>query len=87
MLTTVRFALSDKLALKRPKVLIKMAFFVDFALFFRTIDAMLRYGTIGYGTLKNWDKKRLPTVPHIIYPLKGFRAYIFEYSGILQLMI
>jgi hypothetical protein len=35
---TARFALSDKLA--------KMAVFVDFALFFRRIDRLLRYGTV-----------------------------------------
>ena len=54
---TVRFALSEKLALKTPNVLIKMAFFVDFALFFRTIDGLLRYGA-----LENSDKNGLPTV-------------------------
>ena len=48
---TIRFALSEKLALKTPNVLIKMALFVDFALFFRTIDGLLRYGTIGYGKI------------------------------------
>jgi hypothetical protein len=40
----------------------KMAFFVDFALFFRTIDDLLRCGTIGYGMLENSDKNGLPTV-------------------------
>ena len=48
---TVRFALPEKLALKTPNVLIKMAFFDDFAVYFRTIDGLLRYGTLGYGTL------------------------------------
>jgi hypothetical protein len=43
---TVRFTLSEKLALKTPNVLIKMAFFVDFALFFRTKDGLLRDGTV-----------------------------------------
>ena len=33
-----------------------MAFFVDFALFFRTIDSLLRYGA-----LENSDKNGLPT--------------------------
>jgi hypothetical protein len=47
---TVRFALSEKLALKTPNVLI--AFFVDFAIFFRTIDGMLRYDTLGYSKLR-----------------------------------
>ena len=42
---TVRFTLSEKLALKTPNVLIKNVFFVDFALFFRTIDGLLRQGT------------------------------------------
>ena len=32
-----------------------MAFFVDFALFFRTIDGLLRYGTIG-GIRRSNDK-------------------------------
>jgi hypothetical protein len=58
----VRFALSVKLGLKTPNVLIKMAFFVDFALFFRTIDGLLRNGTVRYGTLENSDKNGLPTV-------------------------
>jgi hypothetical protein len=35
---TVLLTLSEKLALKTPKVLIKMAFFVAIELFFRTID-------------------------------------------------
>ena len=39
---TVRLARSDKLALKTPKFLYKKAFFVDFAIFFRTIDGLLR---------------------------------------------
>jgi hypothetical protein len=43
---TGRFALSDKLAFKTPNVLIKMTFSVDFALFFRTIDGLLQYGTV-----------------------------------------
>jgi hypothetical protein len=64
---TVRFALSEKIALKTPKVLIKMAFFVDFVLFFRTIDGLLRYdtvrcGTIRYGTLENSDQNGLPII-------------------------
>jgi hypothetical protein len=50
---TVRFALSEKLALKTAKQ--KMAFFVDFALFVRTIDGLWRYGT-----LKVSDKFALP---------------------------
>ena len=54
---TVRFALSDKLALKTPNVLIKIAFFVEIAVFFRTIDGLLRYGT-----LENSDKNGLPIV-------------------------
>jgi hypothetical protein len=50
---TVRFTLSEKLALKTPNVLIKkMPSFVDFALFFGKIDGLLRYGTIGYGTVR-----------------------------------
>jgi hypothetical protein len=32
-----------------------MQFFVDFALFFRTIDGLLRYDRLRYGTLKNSD--------------------------------
>jgi hypothetical protein len=51
---TVRFALSEN-------VLIKMAFFVDFALFFRTIDGLLRYGTIRYDTVR-YDTVRYGTV-------------------------
>ena len=49
-----------------------MVVFVDIALFFRTIDGLLqygtvrydrvRYGTIRYGTLENSDKNGLPTV-------------------------
>jgi hypothetical protein len=31
-----------KLALKTPNVFIKMAFFVDFAVFFRMLDGLLR---------------------------------------------
>jgi hypothetical protein len=64
---TVRFALSEKLALKTSNVLIKMAFFVDFALFLRTIDGLLRYGTVRYETLENWDKNGLPTVSKELY--------------------
>ncbi len=30
--------------------------------FLSTIDGPLRYGTIGYGTLKNSDENGLPTV-------------------------
>jgi hypothetical protein len=49
-----------------------MAFFVDFALFFRTIDGMLRYGTVqygalGYGTLENSDKNGFPTVVFLFF--------------------
>jgi hypothetical protein len=43
---TVRFAVSEKLALKTANVLIKMAFFVYFAVFFRTIDGLLRDGRV-----------------------------------------
>jgi hypothetical protein len=39
-----------------------MAFFVEFALFFRTIDGMLRYDRVRYGTLENSDKHGLPIV-------------------------
>jgi hypothetical protein len=49
-----------------------MEFIVDFALFFRTIDGLLRYGTVryarvrystlGYGALEISDKYGLPTV-------------------------
>jgi hypothetical protein len=53
----IRFALSEKLGLKTPNVMIKTAFFVDFALFFRTIDSLLRYGA-----LENLDKNGHPTV-------------------------
>jgi hypothetical protein len=49
---TVRLALSEKLALKTPNILIKMVFFVDFALFFRTGDGMLQYDTVRYSTLR-----------------------------------
>ena len=59
---TVRFALSEKLAKNAKRFDKKMAFFVDFALFFRTIDGLLRYGTIRYGTLENSDKNVLPLV-------------------------
>jgi hypothetical protein len=31
------------------ELLNKTAFFVDFAIFFRTIDGLLRYGSLGYG--------------------------------------
>jgi hypothetical protein len=54
------FFVSEKLALKTPNVLVKMAFFVDFALFFN--DGLLRYGTLGYGALENSVKNGLPTV-------------------------
>jgi hypothetical protein len=40
----VRFELFDKLALKTANVLIKNG--VDFAVYFRAIDSMLRYGTV-----------------------------------------
>ncbi len=53
----LRFALLKKLALKTPNVLIKIAFFVEIAVFFRTIDGQLRYGT-----LENSDKNGLCTV-------------------------
>jgi hypothetical protein len=55
----LRFALSDKLMLKTQNVLIynKMAFFVDFAVFFRTADGLLRYGTV-----RRAKKFALPTV-------------------------
>ena len=46
-----------KISVKTPNILIKMAFFVDFALFFRRIDGLLRYGTKGYGTFEILDKK------------------------------
>jgi hypothetical protein len=49
---TVRFALSEKLALKTPNVLIKNGVFVDFALLIRTIDGLLQYGTVRYGTVR-----------------------------------
>jgi hypothetical protein len=39
-----------------------MAFFVDIAAFFRTIDGTLWFGTGGYGTLLKSDKNGLPTV-------------------------
>ena len=61
---TVRFALSEKLALK-------MAFFVDFAVFLRTIDGLLRYGTV-----KNSDKFALPTVPKKEYFFLSFRKIV-----------
>jgi hypothetical protein len=35
-----------------------MAFFVDFALFFRTINGPLRYGTIGYESFKTRIMKK-----------------------------
>jgi hypothetical protein len=50
---------------QKPKTFqYKMAFLVDFALFFRTIDGLLRESTLGYDTvrLKNSDKFALPTV-------------------------
>jgi hypothetical protein len=60
---TVRFALSEKLALKSRNVLIKNGV----ALFYRTIDSLLRYGmvwygTIRYGTPENSDKNGISTV-------------------------
>jgi hypothetical protein len=47
-----------------------MGFFVDFALFFRTIDGLLRYGT-----LENTDKNGL--LPVTIKPISGLN---FTYS-------
>jgi hypothetical protein len=41
---TVRFALSEKLALKTPNVLIKNGFSRVFALFFKTVA--VRYNTV-----------------------------------------
>jgi hypothetical protein len=44
-----------------------MAFFVDFALFFRTIDGLVRYGT-----LEKLDKNGLPIVfPSILTAKTG----------------
>ena len=44
-----------------------MSFFIDFAVFFKTIDSLLwqgtvRYDRVRYGTLENSDKYGLPTV-------------------------
>jgi hypothetical protein len=57
---TVRFALLEKLALKTPN---DLTFSIAFALFFRTIDGLLRYGA-----LKNSDKFALPTVYATLNP-------------------
>jgi hypothetical protein len=44
---TVRLTLSEKLAFKKTKRFDKkVAFFVDFEVFFRTIDGLLWYGTV-----------------------------------------
>ena len=49
---------------------IKIAYFVDFALFFDPLDDMSRYGTIGYGKVR-WKIRQnaespLPT-PHNVW--------------------
>ena len=58
-----------------------MAFFVDFALFFRTIDGLLRYGTVRcgtvrYGALKNSDKFALPIVKTLITIFNSLLLYL-----------
>ena len=61
---TVRFALSEKLALKTPNVLIKNDVFRCFCAIFQNDrrSVAVRYGTVRYGALKNSDKFALPTV-------------------------
>ena len=71
---TVRFALTEKLALKTPNVLIKNDVFRCFCAIFQNdrrsvavrYDTVrygtVRYGTVRYGALKNSDKFALPIV-------------------------
>jgi hypothetical protein len=56
---TVRFALSEKLALKTPNVLIKNGVFRWFCVFFQNDR---RSVAVRYGTLENSDKNGLLTV-------------------------
>ena len=75
---TVRFALSEKLALKTPNVLIKNVVYRWFRAIFRTIDGLLRYGTVRYGrvwygTLETSDNNGLPTVQLFLWKNAWFK--------------
>ncbi len=73
-----------------------MAFFVDFALFFRTIDGLLRYGTLGYGTVRTpycigvsfeKYKKFWAMQKKFIATLKALDSFRLERRAILQIII
>jgi hypothetical protein len=49
---TLRLTLSEKLALKTPNVLIKNGVYRWFRAIFKTIDGLLRYGTLGYARVR-----------------------------------
>jgi hypothetical protein len=58
-----------------------MAFFVDFALFFRTIrrSVAVRYGTedtAEYGALINMDKNGLSIVHKFVFDIDSLKAFL-----------
>jgi len=75
---TVRFGLSEKLAIKTPNFMINI--FVDFALFFRRNCKLL------YGTLENSDKNGLPfnEKTSSLIKLKNFLPNIFTHFSSIQ---